>query len=223
MKKVYEEELEESRRKILAAIGSCSDVTFIRHSGNIGDHLIYAGTRKLISEIPYKEISVRQLEEAGGEMALVSGGGSWCKAFHLMPGYMPLIEERFQKVIVLPSSFDVSVVSVKETLKKSKALYFARERVSYRQIRDLCKADLAHDCAFFFDFTPYRKDGSGTLTAFRTEEEARGDLVPPDNQDISLTCETLDEWLWRIARSTVVQTDRAHVTIASALLARISG
>lgn len=216
--------VESSRRKLLNAIAGAKDLTFIRSWGNIGDHLIYAGTRRLLAKIPYTEISVRDIETAHGHTALLSGGGAWCQPFHeLLPGALPLIEERFEKVIVLPSSFDISVEHVRQTLATTKALVFARERVSFDAIRDVCHADIALDCAFFFDFQPYlrsRRRGSGRLRAYRSDQESRQSVIPSDNNDISVACESLDEWLWTIMRHEVVETDRAHVMIAAALLGK---
>lgn len=212
--------LEASRRKILEAIGPAPDLSFIRIHGNLGDHLIYAGTRQLLSGLAYREISIRSLRRASGHTALIAGGGSWCDAYQQMPDYLPEVEKRFERVIVLPSSFDVSVIRVKEALASTKALLFAREQESYCQIRELCSAELAYDCAFFFDYRPYQRPGEGMLNAFRTDREGLPYLLPEDNNDISATCESLDEWLWTIARSAVVQTDRAHVTIAAAMLGK---
>ncbi len=214
------EQLEASREKLLQAIGESGDVTFIRIHGNLGDELIYAGTRQLLAGVFYREISVRSLGDAAGHTALVAGGGSWCEAYQAMPDYLLEVEKRFERVIVLPSSFDVSVDRVREVLRSTKALFFARERESLRQIRDLCNADLAHDCAFFFDFGPYRRPGMGVLNAFRTDREGLPLALPVDNSDISVTCGSLDEWIWTIARCETVQTDRAHVTIAAAMLGK---
>src|SRR6185295_4366428 len=94
------------------------------------------------------------------------------------------------------------------------------EFVSYEQIRNLCRADVAHDTAFFFDFRQYHRPGSGTLLALRKDGEAITETVPPGNRDIAADCESLDEFLWTIARHKVVKTDRAHVMIAAALLGK---
>lgn len=224
-----------SRERILREIAASSDVTFIRGPGNIGDDLIHAGTRRLLAGIPYKEVVVRRRKDDGrklsgiaringvhGHTALVTGGGAWCRPFHGMwPSLLPLIEGRFERVIVLPSSADVSIDEVRETLARTKALVFARERETYRQLQGLCKTDIAHDCAFFFDFVPFRRRGDGLLTAYRTDaESASGGQTPPGNTDISRTCDNLDEWLWTIARHEVVETDRAHVMIAAAMLGK---
>jgi hypothetical protein len=97
---------------------------------------------------------------------------------------------------------------------------FAREFGSFEQIRDLCEADVACDTAFFFDFKTYRQRGHGTLLAFRTDGEALTPAVPAGNNDIAITCESLDEFLWTIAQHEVINTDRAHVMIAAALLGK---
>ena len=202
-------------------IAGAPNVTFIKSYGNIGDDLIYAGTRQLLSKISHVEVSGQNLEDASGHTALISGGGAWCHPYHeFMPKLLPLVEQRFERVIVLPSSFDVSVDGVREALRNTKALVFARERESYRQIRKLCNAVIAYDCAFFFDFSPYRRRGNGLLVAFRTDKESALQEIPNDNIDISVTCGGLEEWLWAISRYETVETDRAHVMIAAALLGK---
>ena len=125
-------------------------------------------------------------------------------------------------MIIFPSSFDVTEKNVRRVLSQTNALVFARERVSYEQIRNLCQADLAHDCALFFDYTPYQQHESHEelLTAYRTDSEATGRAIPQNNNDISLTCGSLDEFLWTITRHQFIETDRAHVMIAAALLGK---
>jgi exopolysaccharide biosynthesis predicted pyruvyltransferase EpsI len=215
-----EEQIDISRRKLLDAIAGARDVTFLRAWGNIGDQLIYAGTRQLLSKIRYREIDVRKVDSCIGDTALLAGGGAWCRVYQDMPKYLEAAERRFAKVIVLPSSFDATVESVRSVLSKTGARVFARERVSWELIRKLCDADLAHDAAFFFDFGPYRRNGEGTLMAFRTDPEATGRRLPSENDDISETCDSLDAWLWTIARHDRVLTDRAHVVIAAAMLGK---
>ncbi len=209
-----------SRAKLIEAIGQAREITFIRAGGNLGDELIYAGTRQLLAHLSYSEQRIEAMKGVTGETALISGSGGWCASYHRMPEYLKQIEAHFDRVIILPSSFDASLKSVREALGQSKALVFAREPDSYHQIRDLCNADLAHDCAFYFNFQPYRRNGRGVLVAYRTDRESTLKSQPPNNNDISLTCESLDEWLWTIARNELIRTDRAHVTIAAALLGK---
>ncbi|MEP7272001.1 MAG: glycosyltransferase [Acidobacteriota bacterium] len=216
-----ESEIEASRSRILAALEGASEFTLVRGYGNIGDQLIYAGTRALFSGRRYREVSVLELEGITGQLGVVIGGGAWCRAFEGMAIRLPEIEQRFERVIVLPSSFDLESRAVSTSLSKTKALAFARERTSYEQIRGICQAELALDCAFFFDYAPYRKKGRGVLKAFRTDAESSFRyLIPPDNNDISATCRTLDEWLWTIVEHEWVHTDRAHVMIAGIMLGK---
>lgn len=211
-----------SRRAILEAVGASRDVTFVRGVGNVGDQLIAAGSRALLAGILTREIGHAEVPRARGEVAVLSGGGAWCGPYHeLMPALLPVLERRFARVVVLPSSFDVTVAAVRHALASTRATVFARERASFAQIRGLCAARLAHDAAFFFDFAPYRQPGRGTLDAFRTDREAAGRLpLPGGNVDVSVVCATLDEWLHTLARHALVRTDRAHVLIASALLGK---
>ena len=102
-----------------------------------------------------------------------------------------------------------------------KALVFARERDSYLQLRDLCRADLAHDCAFSSITGSTGSWQRPADRAFRTGAESATDgQVSPDNNDISRTCDSRHQWLWAIAGHEVVETDRAHVTIAAAMLGK---
>jgi exopolysaccharide biosynthesis predicted pyruvyltransferase EpsI len=213
-------ELEAGRRRLLGAIDGARDVTFIRLHGNIGDDLIYAGARQLLSSTDYREISVTHVQGASGDTAIIAGGGGWCGVYNDIPRYLPIVEKRFRRVIVFPSSFDCSIPSVREAIAATNATVFARERESYRQIEPLCDAMLAFDTAFYFDYRPYMRRGDGTLVAYRSDPEAIGYDLPAGNNDISSTSESLDEFLWTIARHATVLTDRAHVMIAAALLGR---
>jgi len=216
----FQKGLSASRDKLLNPLKHSSDITFIYGPGNIGDHLIWEGAYRLLSQVNYTKTFRDNITKIEGHTAVLTGGGGWCSAFHSWPGYLRLLEQRFERVIVFPTSFDPSLEDVKRTLSKSKALIFARELKSYELIKNLCNADYAYDTAFFFDFEPYRKTGSGSLYAYRIDRERKPYPIPPNNNDISVTCKTLRDWLRAIARYETVYTDRAHVTIASAMLGK---
>jgi GT2 family glycosyltransferase len=218
------EHLERSRQELLAGIGEHPDLVLVRGVGNWGDELIWAGTRRLLEGHVYREVGIDEVATARGHTALICGSGAFCQPFHeLMPHVLAIAEMRFERVVVLPSSFDTTVDAVREALRRSQALVFAREQESFRRIQSLCDARLAHDCAFFFDYEPFRDDSaaSGALSAFRTDREATGErLAPPENEDISLTARSLDDWLRRIGAHQPIRTDRAHVMIAAAMLGK---
>lgn len=212
----------ESRAMLLEAIGPTPDLTFIRPHGNIGDELIWAGVRELLGGHVYREIGVDALPGARGELAVIGGGGAWSRRFHAyMPEVLAIAELRFERVIVLPSTFEIAEDRVRAALERSNALVFARELDSYRQIRGFCRARLAHDCAFFADLSAYDAPGGGTLNAFRVDEErAAASEQPTDNDDISASAVSLEEWLRTIERHRVVNTNRAHVMIAAARMGK---
>jgi GT2 family glycosyltransferase/exopolysaccharide biosynthesis predicted pyruvyltransferase EpsI len=211
-----------SRQLILNEIGDPPDLTLMRGVGNRGDELIGAGVQELLVDRVYKEIELEGLCQATGHTLLLSGGGAFCRPYReIMPRALAVGGIRFERVIVLPSSFDPSEDEVREALNRTRATVFARETESYRRIVSLCDARLAHDCAFYFDFSPWYTSGRGTLNAFRTDRESAGGFpVPVDNDDISLTARTLEHWLRTIADHDTVRTDRAHVMIAAALLGK---
>ncbi len=214
--------VESSRAALLDEIGFGHDLTIVRGPGNLGDQLILAGTRALLRGLVHREIEVDELACTSGDTVLLCGSGAWCRPYHeWAPRALAVAALRFARVIVLPSSFDVGEDVVRESLERTDATVFAREHESLRNIEGLCRARLAHDCSFFFDYSSYRAHGTGVLNAFRTDlEAADGKLTLEHNDDISLTAGSLDAWLRRIARHAVVRTDRAHVMIAAALLGK---
>ncbi|MBA2347250.1 MAG: glycosyltransferase [Solirubrobacterales bacterium] len=211
-----------SRTALLDEIDVGADVTLVGGEGNRGDALIWAGARRLLEGRIYREVAARDLAGVRGELVLLPGGGAFSHAYHeFMPRILAIAERRFERVVVLPSSFDVRVEEVRRALDRTNATVFAREDVSFAAIQGLCRARAAHDCAFYYDFSGFAATGAGLLNAYRTDLEALpGPPLPADNDDISVTCPDLESWLARIAAHAVVRTDRAHVMIAAALMGR---
>ncbi|MDQ0300696.1 exopolysaccharide biosynthesis predicted pyruvyl transferase EpsI [Salibacterium salarium] len=216
----FQKGIQTSRKRLLTSIASAPDLTFIIPGGNIGDHLIWSGTRQLLDGKQYKEILKDEIDQADGHTAVIAGSGGWCKAYHSMPRQLAIIEKNFKNVIIFPSSFDISVPAVKEALTKTKATVFARELISYKQIKNLCDANIAYDGAFYFDYTNYKQKGKGTLHAYRNDKEkGKNDMnTVESNNDISKTSKTLDEFLGTVSKHNTIHTDRAHVMIAGAML-----
>ncbi len=215
-------DIDHARASLLEEIGEDRDLTLVRGIGNIGDELIRAGTHRLLERHVFREIALDELAASRGDTLLLPGSGAWCRPHHeWMPRALAIAELRFDRVIVLPSSFDVGEDTVRAALRGTAATVFARETESLARIEGLCRARLAPDCAFFFDYSAHRRTGHGTLSAFRTDREASpGDLEIGGNDDISLTALSLEDWLATIARHALVRTDRAHVMIAAALMGK---
>jgi GT2 family glycosyltransferase len=216
------ERVERSRQDILQAIGEAPELAVVRCLEGCQDKLNWAGTRALLSSRAYREIDADELARSSGHTALICGSGGFCHPYHeIMPHVLAVAELRFERVIILPSTFDTSVDEVRSSLEHTQAVIFTREQESYSQLQPLCDARLAYDCAFFFDYTPYMRTGTGVLHALRTDAESAGEHpIPPTNDDITLTAGTLEIWLQNIARHELIRTDRAHVMIAAALLGK---
>lgn len=213
----------ESSKLLLEEVGPSPDLTLIRTEGNLGDELIWAGTRRLLRDRIHREIGLEEVAANSGEVAIVIGSGAWGRVYNqFMPELLAIAEMRFSRVIVFPTSFEVSEDRVRTALSGSRATVFARELESFRQISGICRARLALDGAFYYDYEKFRGiKAEGELNAFRTDEERLGAMVlPTDNRDISLSAESLQDWLETIARHATVNTDRAHVMIAAALMGR---
>lgn len=212
--------LEATREMILGFLGEAEDVTFFRTPGNLGDQLIAAGARSLLAGVSYRQLHLRDAPYVAGDVALVCGSGGWCRAHHDMPDLVAPLKERFDRVVILPSSFDLSEPSVEAWIRNTDAVVLARDAASFSAINGLCVAATGLDTSFFFPFEPFRRAGVGVLSAFRTDTESRAVGLGGDNVDISLTCSCLDDWLETIARHEIVRTDRAHVMIAAAMLGK---
>ena len=172
-RRVKQRQIESSRSRLLETLTGSRDVTFVRSVGNVGDELIWAGTRRLLAGVSHREVGIGELDGVSGHTVLLSGGGAWSQPYHeLLPDVLGALDASFERVVVLPSSFDLEVPSVRRALARTRALVFAREPVSYRLISQVCRAQLACDCAFFFDFASYRRGGYGELTAHRADRES---------------------------------------------------
>lgn len=171
--RLEQRQIESSRSRLLETLRGSRDVTFVRSIGNVGDELIWAGTRRLLADVAYREVGIGELDGVSGHTVLLSGGGAWSQPYHeLLPEILGALDASFERVVVLPSSFDLQVPSVRRALARTRGVVFAREPVSYRLISQVCRAQLACDCAFFFDFVSYRRDGYGELTAHRADRES---------------------------------------------------
>ncbi len=214
--------VEQSRQEILGALEEDNDIVLVRAPAGAAGELNRAGARRLLSDRSHREIGLQELSEAGGGTALICGGGGFCQPHHaLMPHVLAVAELRFERVILLPSTFDTDVDAVREAVERSTAVIFARERESFRRIRSLCDARLAHDTSFFFDYDSHRRGaGSGVLNAFRADPESAGERPIPTASDDLSNVHALEDWLATISRHAVVRTDRAQVTIAAALLGK---
>ena len=226
-----EEFIERDTNNIGELLAPYKSVHLLISHGNLGDQLIFAGTRALLAKLNKKYTEHFIHEAPGGELALISGGGSWCRTWeNFMHEHLPLIEAKYDKVIVLPSSFQMTE-KIDATIRQStKTTFCARELVSYNLIQHYEKpVVLLNDMAFHYDFKPYIKwngNGNGAgdrvLVSYRKDDERDKAIVwPPNNEDTSHMKASLYGWLAHLAEYDTIRTDRAHVMIAGAMLGKM--
>lgn len=198
--------------------------------GNIGDHLIWAGTELLFEQvsIPYNRISVEVLkntpEQKRPGSLVIPGSGAFVSRWHeWLPDLVILASKVFESVIILPSQYDISVPIVRKSLTMPNVFPFARELASYNAIKVLGKASLAPDLAWWAMFK-YRSDDTFnherkcTLVSLRTDI---GSLLPSKglrptflNDDVSITSTNIRDFMLKIGQAQIIVTDRLHVVVA---------
>ena len=169
---------------------------------------------------------------AGATLA-VPGSAAWTTRWHeWLPDLVLLASAHADRVVVLPSSFDISVPVVARALSQPNVYPICREPRSFRQLRTRGRAALALDPALYaFDFrAPGPSSGAAgferrTLVALRTDRgsrlQARGwSIVDGVSDDISVTAADLDSFLATIQNSARVVTDRLHVAVAAVMLGK---
>ena len=203
-----------------------SHVHVLPNRGNCGDGLIYLGFRQLCAEFSISFTEILYPRPATGQTLFVLGCGNLCEAYHFMAAETAAYLASFQRIYLLPCTIDPACAAVADLLAQLPAgtTIFCRERASLERVRPLvesrCALYLDEDLAFALDYTPWKKDGAGTLLAFRGDRESLGRPVPEGNRDISAEGGTDDgELLLRVvAEYRTVHTDRAHIGIGAAML-----
>lgn len=226
------------RDSLLSFLGAQCDLYLLTEMrGNIGDHLIWAGTRDLLksARVRYRPIPLHEVgdEDHPRSTLLVPGSGALTKSWHeWLPSTVIKASNSFDKVIILPSSFDLRVPIVAQCLSQPNVYGFARETTSYRSAKVLGRAALSLDCAIYLHRfhdgaarTSRPGEGSSLLLTLRDDKDSllpgQGFAPNPDmNEDISLAMVNLDDWIDAIAQAATVVTDRLHVAVASVLLGK---
>lgn len=189
---------------------------YITAHGNAGDAVIALGLAPLLAAAEVREDAP----------VLYKPGGLAHHDFLLDPiRALP----KDQPIIVLPNSISGKVAKV---LAKFPNLHLhCRGRRSLEIARKHgISCELTHDLAFTIDYTPWKKQGTGTLRCFRLDKESATNHRPPDNRDLSLdaveaftpgNCTAVaDRFIRTIAEYAEVETDRLHVGIVAALLGK---
>jgi exopolysaccharide biosynthesis predicted pyruvyltransferase EpsI len=191
--------------------------------GNVGDQLIYAGLRELLSgyDIKFDEFLLGQ--KMSGDTLFFAGCGGYCRFWHDgIPGVQKYLST-FNRIFILPSTFDKDYKPTRDFLRKlpKDCEVYCRERTSYEFAAGILgqRAHLSKDTAFYIPWENFIRQGYGVLHAFRWDRESTHRIkIPKDNIDISMVAKDYEDMLKKISSYDEVHTDRAHVAIAASML-----
>ena len=202
--------------------------------GNIGDHLIWAGTEDLLRRegVGFRWLDIGDVEacDASEGSLVIPGSGALTRLWHeWLPDLVIKASSRFRRVVLLPSQYDSSVGIVAEALARPNVYAFAREARSYFEIKRFGRAAPAFDPALYYErfpvwdeSVPVVRESTHRLIALR---EDKGSLLghhgfapnPQVNRDISRTAAGLEGFLTAIVSVDLVVTDRLHVAVAAVM------
>jgi hypothetical protein len=206
--------------------------------GNMGDHLIWAGTERLMTSggVDYVCISIGELRLSAGRALpgtlVIPGSGALVSRFHeWLPELVILASGIFDRVVILPSEYEPQVSVVSRALAQPNVYAFAREVESFARIKTFGRAALAPDPALWArEFKQTTLNGQDDkslgkiLLALRTDI---GSLLSSQklrpaalNNDISLTTTDLADFLDRIGTVDTVVSDRLHVVVGAVMLGK---
>lgn len=209
-------------------------IVALLNRGNRGDGVIHMGGRRLFQSLglTWHEVHEddRNLAGEGGDVLLVFGCGGFGRGYNSLVKATLQLAKRFDEIIILPASFDVSSPRVSEFAESwdKRFTIVCREMVSFdalskQRIRP-GRLLLGHDLAFHADLSEWtRRPAKGEIGIFRRDNEATPDHLPPDleYQDASHGSERDPEPLLDfVARHAVIHTDRCHAAITGAMMGR---
>jgi exopolysaccharide biosynthesis predicted pyruvyltransferase EpsI len=207
-------------------------------AGNVGDHLIWRGTERLLDGLPLKfeRISCSEINDEktqyNNDTLVIPGSGAFTKNFHeWLPQLVLKASNQFGQVVILPSEYEPELPVVFSALSQPNVFPFARDSYSYNQVKLFTQVSMSLDPALYaFDFeAATRKIASSNntadvLLALRTDASSllmhHGLQPGPMNSDISVTYQDLDQFLKSIREVDTVVTDRLHVTVAAVMLGK---
>lgn len=210
------------------------EVVTLLNRGNRGDGVIHLGGRQFLSHIGIAHREFRETDDLSamnGDVLLVYGAGALSRGTHTLPKILPVIARRFQEVVILPSSFDVTEPRVRDFAETwdNKYSVFCRELVSFDALRRIGAKPkvllVGHDLAFHADLSEWaRRPARGRAGLFRRDNEAAYGRLPRDLDavdDASYGTDREPERLLDyVARFAEIHTDRCHGAITGAMMGR---
>jgi exopolysaccharide biosynthesis predicted pyruvyltransferase EpsI len=204
---------------------------YVPNDGNVGDSLIAYSTTQLFKELGL-DFHYLNFTESYNRQTIIYGGGG--NLIGMYPGSLDAFLRRnmhLNDIVLLPHTIkdeDKLIYDLPENVT-----VICREEKSYNYVvslRPQGKTYISQDMAFYLKTEP-QLIGTGTLNAFRIDDEKTDIEIPQDNCDLSEYFRVADctsnpesiskcsnQFLDKLAQYETVNTNRLHVAIAGALL-----
>lgn len=210
------------------------EVVALLNRGNRGDGLIHTGGRRLLvgTGVTAREVhETDDLRGVKGDVLLVYGAGAMSRGTHTLPRLVTSIAPRFNQIVILPASFDLTEPAVRAFARTwdKKYVVFCRELVSFDALRREGVTPkvilLGHDLAFHADVASWAaRPGEGRAGLFRLDNEAAYGRLPTNFdvcEDASRGSDREPEALLDfVSRFAELHTDRCHGAISAAMMGR---
>jgi len=178
------------------------------NTGNRGDGVIKEGAKQLLN------IGI-------SDTLIFIGAGGFSKGYKHNIERFKKVYFMYKKVYIASVSFDTSDNDVKNFLSNlpMNTYIICRDEESYRQcLKFTPRVYLHDDFAFSFNYEPYKKQGIGTLHAFRGDKEK---TQISENNDLSIGTEKeWEQFIKDIAEYDIIHTNRLHIGIVGTMLGK---
>jgi len=214
---------------------------FITQGGNQGDHMIYAGARKLADrhKLDYREVKMGRGNMLTPKIAedttiYIQGGGGWCTWWNWTPRLVNHIAETYPNnhIIVGPSTVALQDWYIDKWLPTKKITFIAREDTTYNYMKKRnVDLHLDQDTALHLKkgdkwLTPLLQGDSVEpfkLAAIREDPESPDKLPESvDLGDYDIVIDPCQTKLWGQLHvyATEILTNRSHSAILGAILGK---
>lgn len=128
---------------LLEAIGTPSDLTLCFGPGGADALRALVAAEALLGTLRTRNVWLDELPALRGDTLVLLAPGGFTGPQPWGPVALGAADLRFEHVVVLPTTFDSEIESVREALSATRAIVFARDEASMTQIGWLCDARLA--------------------------------------------------------------------------------
>jgi hypothetical protein len=133
----------ETDKALLEAIGTPLDLTLCFGPGGADALRALVSAEQLLGDRRTRTVWLDELAALRGDTLVLCAPGGFTGPEPWGPVALSVADLRFERVVVLPTTFDSEIESVRDALAATRAIVFARDETALTQIGWLCDARLA--------------------------------------------------------------------------------